>query len=246
MISAIAFVMIVRDKPVTVERRLMPPQPKSNALSATYQRCCASLRVDSTFNQRFSSAESPRLGIQHSVENSRPFVQFILSQPLRSALIYHERDAAAENTAFILGLVAGTVLFGLTWMGAPAAALVFGDPRAVAVTRVLGLAFPLSALGIVQNAHLAKELAFKTRLKPQLAKVSAKGLVSVVLALYGYGAWSLILGQLAGIAVQSVVFWIIVRWKPSWAFEWRRAHALLRYGLNIVGLNALAALVPNP
>ena len=82
VISAIAFVMVVRDKPVTVERRLMPPQPKSNALSATYQRCCASLRVDSTFNQRFSSAESPRLGIQHSVENSRPFVQFILSQPL--------------------------------------------------------------------------------------------------------------------------------------------------------------------
>ena len=63
VISAIAFVMVVRDKPVTVERRLMPPQPKSNALSATYQRCCASLRVDSTFNQRFSSAESPRLGI---------------------------------------------------------------------------------------------------------------------------------------------------------------------------------------
>ena len=84
VISAIAFVMVVRDKPVTVERRLMPPQPKSNALSATYQRCCASLRVDSTFNQRFSSAESPRLGIQHSVENSRPFVQFILSQPLSS------------------------------------------------------------------------------------------------------------------------------------------------------------------
>ena len=46
VISAIAFVMVVRDKPVTVERRLMPPQPKSNALSATYQRCCASLRVD--------------------------------------------------------------------------------------------------------------------------------------------------------------------------------------------------------
>ena len=55
-------VMVVSDKPRRwCVFRLMPHQPKSNALSATYQRCCASLRVDSTFNQRFSSA-STRLG----------------------------------------------------------------------------------------------------------------------------------------------------------------------------------------
>ena len=87
--------MVVRDKPVSVESRLIPPHPKSNALSATYQRCCASLRVDSTFNHRFSSAESPRLDIHHSVENFRPFVQLVFSRPLSPGIRLGHYDVTA-------------------------------------------------------------------------------------------------------------------------------------------------------
>src|ERR1700730_6884142 len=80
--SAMAFVMVVRDKPVISDSRLMPPRPKSRALSATYQRRCASLRVDSTLSHRFSLPGSPRLDIHHRVENSPSFVQLVLARPL--------------------------------------------------------------------------------------------------------------------------------------------------------------------
>jgi len=94
--------MVVRDKPVSVESRLIPPHPKSNALSATYQRCCASLRVDRTLNHRFSSAESPRLDIHHSVENSQPFVQLVFARSLTIGSV--ERGRVRPSVKTRLGL----------------------------------------------------------------------------------------------------------------------------------------------
>ena len=46
-----------------------------------------------------------------------------------------------------------------------------------------------------------------------------KGVVSIALALAGAGAWSLIIGQLAGALCQSAALWIVYPWRPSFAIS---------------------------
>lgn len=159
------------------------------------------------------------------------------------ALIYHQSNPRAADTAFFISLVVGFLLFGITWMLAPLVGDFFNDPRAVAVTQVLALAFPLTALSNVHDALLQKELAFKRRFIPDVLNAFAKGTVAIVLAVMGYGAWSLVFGQLAGTMVSVVAYWCVCSWRPSWRFDAALARSLLEFGAHIVAVNSLGYLL---
>jgi O-antigen/teichoic acid export membrane protein len=161
------------------------------------------------------------------------------------ALIYHPEDEDTSVTAFWLGLVIGILLFFITWVAAPLVGLFFQDPRAIPVTRVLALSYPINALGATHQAILQKKLAFERTFIPDLAQSLVKGLGSIVLAFLGIGAWSLIGGQLGGMVTGAIVVWLIARWKPTFTFKPAIARSLLKYGVKIVGVDLLGIILVN-
>lgn len=161
------------------------------------------------------------------------------------ALIYLKKDPKATDTAFWLSILISSLLFILTWLGAPLIGDFFEDPRAIPVTRALSFTFPLNAMGYMHDILLRKKLSFKRKFIPDLSRSIAKGLFSILFAYLGYGAWSLIYGQLIGAFIASLVFWIVVPWRPSLYFNKELARALLSFGLNIVIINALSVLLDN-
>jgi O-antigen/teichoic acid export membrane protein len=173
------------------------------------------------------------------------FLEVAQGLGVSAALIYYRSEPARTDTAFWLSLAVGLLLFGLTWLLAPAAGLYFGDERAIAVTRILGLTFPLSAMGEVHDSLLQKELQFRRKFLPELGRSLAKGVVSIVLAGLGYGAWSLIFGQLAGVVAGVIAFWWVIPWRPSLRFDGRLARSLLAYGARLSASDVVAVLLAN-
>lgn len=173
------------------------------------------------------------------------FLDVLSNLGIGPALIYHRQDPEAANTAFWLGLGVALALFALSWFVAPLAGAFFNDARAVEATRVLALTFPISALGNVHDSLLRKELAFGRKFIPDFTRATSKGLLSIVLALLGFGVWSLILGQVGGTAVAVLASWRVFPWRPSLHFSPALGRALLSYGLSIVAVNALAILLLN-
>lgn len=161
------------------------------------------------------------------------------------ALIYHRNLPRSADTAFWISIVTSTSLFIFTWFAAPLVGVFFDDPRAVDVTRALALTFPLSAISTIHDSLMRKDLAFKKRFIPLFIQSVSKGIVSIVLALTGFGTWSLIFGQVAGTAIGVVAFWWVYPWRPSFHFARDIAGKLLSYGSSTVWLNLLAALVLN-
>jgi PST family polysaccharide transporter len=162
-----------------------------------------------------------------------------------ASVIYHRDDPDAPDVAFWLGLAIGCTLFVLTWLGAPLTALLFQDDRAVAVTRVLALVFPIGALGHVHNAVLRKTLAFDRAFIPDVARALSKGVLSIGLALLNFGAWSLIIGQLGSVVIWVVVLWWILPWRPSLRFHWQQARSILSYGVGSATLDIIAYVQDN-
>ena len=161
------------------------------------------------------------------------------------ALIYHRDEPDAPHTAFWLSLLFGLIMFGIAYAIAPLVGLYFRDDRAVPVLRVMALVFPLAALENVHDNLLRKNLAFRKKFVPEFARASAKGLSSIGLALAGLGAWSLVFGQLTGKIFSILSYWKVAPWRPAVRVNGRIARSLIRYGLYIVGLNALAVLLGN-
>ncbi len=171
------------------------------------------------------------------------FLEVLNDLGIGAAVIYHRDDPAVVNTAFWLNLAAGIALCALTWLVAEFAGSFFGDPRAVPLTRVLALSFPITALGNIHASLLVRRLGFKRMFVPDVTKAAGKGILSIALAWAGYGPWSLVIGQVGGEALAVIALWWAMPFRPSLRFSRETVRPLLQYGSNIVSANALATLV---
>ncbi len=172
------------------------------------------------------------------------YLQTVGDLGVGAALIYErKRLAEAADVTFLVSLVAGAICAGIMYLSSGWLANFFSEPRIQPVLEVMSLYFPIRALGNAHDALLRKELAFKTRFVPELARAALKGLVATILALAGFGVWSLVWGQLLGAALAVAVLWRIVPWRPGLRLPRDLLNRMLRYGVQIVSVNALSAVV---
>ena len=162
-----------------------------------------------------------------------------------TALIYHKEEEGLEDSAFWSMLLFSALICAITWPLAPLAGNYFNDPRAVDVVRVSVLFFPLTALGNTHEFLIRKRMQFKKNLLPTVVGSFSKGLFSILFALLGFGYWSIILGQLISAAAGTIVYWTIFPWRPSINIKRSVVKSLTSYGIHIVLLNLLIALLLN-
>jgi PST family polysaccharide transporter len=163
---------------------------------------------------------------------------------LSQALVVEKEEEVLERaeTAFVWSVGLGAALSLATIALSPLAARFFHEPELVAILSVLGLNFFLRSLGTTHYAIAQKRLDFRTRGIAELSNATLRGGLGIVLAVAGFGAWSLVLGYLAGTIVLVIALWLLVPWRPS--FRTHRAHRqkLLRFGGTLTAVDVLAAV----
>lgn len=168
-------------------------------------------------------------------------LEYVGDLGLGAALIYRSDadDPRVSSTAFWIGIVGSLVLFGACWLVAPLLADVGPGDEVTSLFRVLALQFPLGALGKAHEYRLRRTLAFRTLFGPKLASGLTKGVVSIALALAGAGAWSLVIGQVAGTLAQSVGLWLVHPFRPSLVISRSHLPSMVRFGLGMVAVGVL-------
>jgi O-antigen/teichoic acid export membrane protein len=163
----------------------------------------------------------------------------------QALVIAREDELEKAETAFVwtVGLGAGFAL--LTAALAPAAALFFDQPKLASLLPVLGLRFLFRSLSATHYALAQKHMDFRSRTAAELADAVIRGGAGVTLALAGFGAWSLVLGYLAGSIALGVVLWILVPWRPKLRPQRAHLRQMLRFGGTLTGVNILAAIQSN-
>lgn len=161
------------------------------------------------------------------IQLSRVLVQAGFNQALIQKKDTDEEDF---STVFWINFVVSLLIYGILFLGAPWIAEFYEQDILTPLTRAFGLVFVLNAFSYVQEAKLQKEMRFKTLTIIHLPSTILGGIVSVVMALMGYGVWSLIALQIVTSLVYSVQIWIYARWKPLWAFNKAKAKGLFSFG----------------
>ncbi|MBC7258320.1 MAG: lipopolysaccharide biosynthesis protein [Chloroflexi bacterium] len=163
-----------------------------------------------------------------------------------SALIYRQTEVEeAADTAFWTVLTSSLTLYLVGFFSAPWVADFFHEPQLIPVMRVLALTMLLSSFAQVPVTLLVKELAFKRKVIPDLiAGVLGNGL-SIVLAMLGYGVWSLVYGQVAVSLIAAGLIWFFTPWRPRLRFSKARVKELIDYGKHIVGSQTLVFAITN-
>ena len=162
------------------------------------------------------------------------------------ALIYQQGDLNKKsNVAFSMSLTVNAVLTLIALILAPLVAWFFKEPRVTPIMQALSITFVLSSVGSIHATRLKKELDFRKIFIPEIGKTIAKGLVSILMAVLGYGVWSLVFGQLAGILVANALYWIIAPWRPKFDLDRTIVKSLFQYGSQIILVDLLGMIHHN-
>lgn len=168
------------------------------------------------------------------------FIRVFVEQGFAQAIV-QAKEVKPENldTAFWSSLVISLLLSGATFASADAIALQFKEPNLALVLKSLSPVFVLIALNSVQTALLQRQLKFKALAVRSLLALSIGGVVAMVMALAGFGVWSLVAQELMRALVAVVVLWQVGKWRPRLRFSFSSLRSLLSFGISIMGINVL-------
>ena len=172
------------------------------------------------------------------------YFDVVLDLGIGAALVY-QQDRAATNsvhTAFTLNLLITVALTGIGLLATPAIAAFFGLQSHADVFRALFLYLFLRGLGQVQNSVLQRDLRFGRRATVEVSRAIVRALVSVALAVTGFGVWALVAGLIAGELTGTVLSWALVGFWPRLTLDRRVIRALMSFGLAFIALKVVDAI----
>jgi lipopolysaccharide exporter len=163
---------------------------------------------------------------------------------MRSTVVYEQEQGISRRvqTAFTVNLVLIAILTALGILLAAPVAAFFGMADDVGLSRLACLAMPLRAFGNIADSLLLRELAFKQRIVPEVGSSLVKAVVSIVMAIAGMEATSLVVGVLAGNLVWSAMQWGLTGFRPTFGFDRAIARSMASYGGMAALLEILSVL----
>lgn len=148
-----------------------------------------------------------------------------------SALIQKKEPTHTDySTVFYWNLVASVFFYLILFFSAPAIASFYKMPILSSVLRIQGLILFVDAINIVQSNKLIKTLNFKKLTKVSIISSTVGSVIGIVLALMGFGVWSLVVKMLVDSLMKSIVLWYGDSWRPEKTFSWKSFKELFNYG----------------
>ncbi|RRO24648.1 lipopolysaccharide biosynthesis protein [Flavobacteriaceae bacterium 14752] len=158
----------------------------------------------------------------------------LIDSGLTQSLIRTENpDDADYSTVFYFNLVGSFVIYAIIYMAAPYIADFYSQPQLTSITRVFSVVFIINAFAAIQNTRLTKMMDFRTLMLVSTPSLIISGIVGVVLALKGYGVWSLVWSRIAQAVAATIQLWYWAKWKPLWLFSREKFKQHFNFGFKL-------------
>jgi len=141
------------------------------------------------------------------------------------AAIIQRRQISVNHirVAITLSTILGLLMTCLLWLLAAPIANIFDAPRVPSILKVVSLAFLLNGLSTTLQGLLRRNLQFKTLFFIDLSSyLLGYAAFSIPMAIFGFGVWSLVTGQLAKATIYCILLCIksplhkpLLRWKET-------------------------------
>jgi PST family polysaccharide transporter len=137
-----------------------------------------------------------------------------------ATVIRRERLDRADASTFLwasvaLGLVAGLLA---VLISGPAAALA-GDVEAAPLVALAAVTLPINLAGRIPLGLLSRDLRFRTIAVIEIWGIAVHGVVAVLLAIAGFGALAVVIGQVSRSIVLLVGAFVTARFRPLITFK---------------------------
>lgn len=164
------------------------------------------------------------------------FLNVFKNMGLGSSIIQRKEISDIDkNSIFWASLGLGFFLSLLLALVSPLIGFFYKDELLSRLTMVLSVNFLISSLSTIHNALLVKSMSFKKIFLVNLIATFIAGVVAILLALKGFGVWSLAVQQITLSIVATTLYFIIYPWLPKIQFSKDILMSHLKYSFPLVG-----------
>lgn len=157
--------------------------------------------------------------------------QTLVDSGFGSSLIWKKNPTPADySTVFYFNISVSFILYLLFFFLAPVIARFYNEPQLTGLIRILCLNFIILSFSLIQQVVLQKKVDFKLMAYVNVFASLVAGIVALVLALKGFGAWAIVIQILAKSIFTSALLWIFNRWRPLFVFSMNSLKELFGYG----------------
>lgn len=163
----------------------------------------------------------------------------IIDGGMASSLIRtKEADQKDLSTVFWFNIIVSLFLYGIIFITAPLVAKFYEVEILTPIIRVYSVVIVINSFVTVQSTTFIKELDFKTAFKIQLPSLLIGGVTGILMALNGFGIWSLVFYPIIQSTISAVQYWFYSKWRPSFVFDKEKFKYHFDYGykLTVSGL----------
>jgi O-antigen/teichoic acid export membrane protein len=165
---------------------------------------------------------------------------------LGSALVQaKDLSAREESSLFWLTSAAGVGL-GLILLGlAPLLAFTYDEADLSPLVAFSSLKLGLMGVSVVPLQLLSKRLEFREIGTVQTLSSLGEGLVKIALAFAGFGAWTLVISNVARGVVLLIALWVLSGFRPQLHFALQETKRFVRFGLQVASSAVLYQVYKN-
>jgi O-antigen/teichoic acid export membrane protein len=144
-------------------------------------------------------------------------------------------DISSEqiSTLFWVNLTLSAITMLAMVLLAPAISYFYGDSRLTMIAVVSAFGFLVGGLTVQHEALLKRQMRFMALSAVALAAMIVGYLVGIAFAWYGFGFWALVFSQLALLATDAILVWIICGWRPGLPRRNTGVRSMLSFGGSI-------------
>lgn len=173
-------------------------------------------------------------------------MQVFVDSGLGTALIQKkDADDLDFSSVFYFNLVVCLILYTGVFIAAPYIAVFYNDFSLAAIIRVISLTIIISGVKGIQQSYVSRNMLFKRFFFATLGGTVFSAFLGIGMAYAGCGVWSIVAQQLSNTAIDTLILWVTVKWRPKRMFSWKRLKGLLSYGWKLLVSSLLDTVYNN-
>lgn len=173
-------------------------------------------------------------------------LQVFIDSGLSTALIQKkDADDLDFSSVFYFNYVICIILYLIMFVSAPFIADFYKDSSLVSIVRVISLTLIISGVKGVQQSYVSRHMLFKRFFFSTLGGTIFSAVLGIIMAYAGFGVWAIVFQQLSNNAIDTLILWITVKWRPIKKFSWSRLKNLLSFGWKMLASSLLDTVYNN-
>jgi O-antigen/teichoic acid export membrane protein len=137
------------------------------------------------------------------------------------------------STVFWANLILSTGLAILVSVLAGTLSTFYREPQVAPFIRALSISFVINGVSMVPAVLMARKLEFRRAAHFEIGAALIAAAVAIVMAVSGFGAWTLVGFSTVNAAVNALFIWRWTRWLPIFTWSWGELKGITGFSLNL-------------